>query len=112
MMTVELRDLKWAVIVSQHRSLRKAAETLNIRQSTLSRRLRDMEIRLGAQLFERSNGGTRMTIAGLEFYPHVVQRGHTRFDRVIAAGGRGGRIEWFPAAPAGAGAPHTGISET
>ena len=66
-MSVELRDLKWAIVASQHRSLRQAAETLNVRQSTLSRRLRDMESRLGAQLFERTNGGTRPTIAGHEF---------------------------------------------
>jgi len=64
---VELRDLRLAVITSQHRSLRQAAEALNIRQSTLSRRLRDIEGQLGAQLFERTTGGTRPTIAGLEF---------------------------------------------
>lgn len=64
---VELRDLRLAVIASQHRSLRRAAEALNIRQSTLSRRLRDLEDRLGAQLFERTNGGTHLTSAGQEF---------------------------------------------
>ena len=66
-MSVEYRDLKWAIIASQHRSLRKAAEALNVRQSTLSRRLREMEAQLGAQLFERTNGGSRPTIAGREF---------------------------------------------
>ncbi len=64
---VELRDLKWAVVASQHRSLRQAAEALNIRQSTLSRRLRALEYQLGAVLFERTNGGTRPTVAGQEF---------------------------------------------
>ena len=53
--------------MSQHRSLRQAAETLNIRQSTLSRRLRDLEDELGANLFVRTNGGTRPTLAGQEF---------------------------------------------
>jgi len=66
-MSVDLRDLRWAVVASQHRSLRKAAEALNVRQSTLSRRLRDMEHRVGAQLFERTNGGTRPTVAGRGF---------------------------------------------
>jgi DNA-binding transcriptional LysR family regulator len=65
---VEFRDLRLAVITSQHRSLRQAAEAINIRQSTLSRRLRDLEYRLGATLFERTNGGTRPTVAGLEFF--------------------------------------------
>ena len=66
-MTAELRDLKWAIVTSQHRSLRQAAETLNIRQSTLSRGLRDLECQLGTELFERTNGGTRPTTAGQEF---------------------------------------------
>lgn len=65
---VELQEMRWAIIVSQHRSLRRAAETLHVRQSTLSRRIRDLEGRIGAQLFERSNGGTRPTTAGLEFF--------------------------------------------
>lgn len=67
MVDLELRDLRWAVVASQHRSLRQAAQALNIRQSTLSRRLRFIEDRLGAQLFLRSNGGTHPTVAGLEF---------------------------------------------
>jgi len=66
-MPIELKDLRWAIIATQHRSLRQAAERLNIRQSTLSRRLRSMEAMLGVQLFERTNGGTRPTIEGLEF---------------------------------------------
>src|SRR5262245_4199872 len=66
-MPIELKDLRWAIIATQHRSLRQAAERLNIRQSTLSRRLRSMEAMLGVQVFERTNGGTRPTIEGLEF---------------------------------------------
>jgi DNA-binding transcriptional LysR family regulator len=42
-MNVELRDLRWAVTASQYRSLREASEVLGIRQSPLSRRLRDIE---------------------------------------------------------------------
>ena len=67
-MELELRDLKWAIVTSQHRSLRQAAEALKVRQSTLTRRLQNIEYRLGATLFERTNGGTRPTIAGLEFF--------------------------------------------
>jgi hypothetical protein len=51
---VELRVLRWAIVAAQHKSLRRAAESLNIRQSTLSRGLRDLEHRLGAILFERT----------------------------------------------------------
>ncbi|WOJ88440.1 LysR family transcriptional regulator [Methylocapsa polymorpha] len=66
-MSVELRDLRWAIVTSQHRSLRQAALALNVRQSTLSRRLREIESKLGAELFERTNRGTRPTFAGREF---------------------------------------------
>ncbi|WP_156330227.1 LysR family transcriptional regulator, partial [Bosea vaviloviae] len=66
-MTVELQKMQWAITVSQFRSLRQAAEKLNVRQSTLSRRMRDLEQEVGATLFERTNGGTRLTPAGQEF---------------------------------------------
>lgn len=66
-MEIETRDLRWAIAISQHRSLRQAAVALNVRQCTLSRRVRDMEIRLGVTLFERGQGGTRSTAVGREF---------------------------------------------
>ena len=66
-MNIEFRDLRWAIVAGQHRSLRQAADRLNVRQSTLSRALRELEHQLGAVLFERTNGGTRPTTAGQEF---------------------------------------------
>ncbi len=64
---VELSDLRLAVGTSQHRSLRQAAEALNIRQSTLSRRLHEIERQLDVVLFERTKGGTNLTTMGREF---------------------------------------------
>ena len=66
-MNFELRDLKWALVASQNKSLRKAADYLSIRQSTLSRTLRALEDQLGAPLFKRTSGGTHPTQAGNEF---------------------------------------------
>jgi DNA-binding transcriptional LysR family regulator len=66
-MAIELKDLRWALLVAQHRSLRQSAELLNVRQSTLSRRLTDIESTLGVILFERTNVGTRPTDEGIEF---------------------------------------------
>jgi len=66
-LAVELRIMRWAITAAQYRSLRQAAEMLNVRQSTLSRGLRDLEHHLGAVLFERTNGGTRPTFEGQEF---------------------------------------------
>ncbi|GLR90248.1 LysR family transcriptional regulator [Bradyrhizobium iriomotense] len=64
---MEFRDLRWAIVASQHRSLRQAADTLRIKQSTLSRCLRNLEHKVGSALFERTNGGTRATIQGQQF---------------------------------------------
>jgi Bacterial regulatory helix-turn-helix protein, lysR family len=47
---MELRDLRLALVTSQHRSLRQAAEALNIRQSTLSRRLHEESIQNRGEL--------------------------------------------------------------
>ena len=95
-MSVELRDLRWAITASQHRSLRQAAEHLNIRQSTLSRRLRDMEVLLGVVLFERTNGGTIPTIIGLEFLEtarRIVEETDAAFARLKAmSDGKTGRL--------------------
>jgi len=62
-----LREMRWAIVAGQHRSLRQAALALQVRQSTLSRSLRDLEHQIGATLFERTNGGTHPTLEGQEF---------------------------------------------
>lgn len=66
-MNVGFRDLRWAIAVSQHSSIRKASDVLRVRQSTLSRRLRELEGELGGILFERDSGGTHVTEIGSEF---------------------------------------------
>lgn len=95
-MDVELRDLRWAIVASQYRSLRRAAGALNIRQSTLSRRLRDLEHRLSAELFERTNGGTHPTPIGQEFLDiarRIVEETDAAFARLKAmANGQAGRL--------------------
>jgi DNA-binding transcriptional LysR family regulator len=81
-MDLGLRDMRWAVFAAQHRSLRKAAESLNVRQSTLSRTLRSLEDRVGAELFERTNGGTRPTAVGREFLQaarHIIEETDAAF---------------------------------
>lgn len=64
---LDLRYLRYAIIVAEHGSLRRAAEAMNISQSTVTRRIQLLERRLGAPLFERSRSGTRLTYAGENF---------------------------------------------
>lgn len=67
MASLDINDLRWLIVAAQHRSLRRAAEALRVRQSTLSRRLRYLEDQLGAELFERTKSGTHLTMAGRSF---------------------------------------------
>jgi len=50
----------------------KAAERLNITQSTVSMRIKSLEDELGRPLFTRSKHGTELTSAGLQFRRYAV----------------------------------------
>lgn len=65
-MTIELQDLRWQLQQRNIGACGKPAQTLDIRQSTLSRGLRHLEHHLDAVLFERTNCGARPTIEGQE----------------------------------------------
>jgi DNA-binding transcriptional LysR family regulator len=64
---VDLQHLRYAVSSADHGSFRRAAEVLLVRQSTLSRCIRQLEHSIGLTLFERSSGGVRVTPAGRDF---------------------------------------------
>lgn len=66
-MCVEVPHLRYVVAAAEHRSFRRAAAALNITQPTLSKRIRELEERLGMLLFERSTGGAQLTANGEEF---------------------------------------------
>lgn len=64
---VELRDIKAFVQVAEASGFRRASAQQDVRQSVLSRRVRDLEEELGVSLLERHRSGARLTIAGREF---------------------------------------------
>lgn len=66
-MCVEVPHLRYVVAAAEHRSFRRAASALNITQPTLSKRIQELETRLGMLLFERSPGGARLTANGEDF---------------------------------------------
>jgi DNA-binding transcriptional LysR family regulator len=70
---IELRHLRYVIAAAQHRSLRQAAETLNLKQSTLSRRIRELEDELRVVLFERGIGGSVPSAAGRELLGYARQ---------------------------------------
>lgn len=66
-MSIELKHLRYAEMAERRGSFRKAADSLALKQSNLSRRIRHLEEQLGIALFERTNGGVRPTPAGRDF---------------------------------------------
>jgi LysR family hca operon transcriptional activator len=66
---MELRHLRYFVAVAEEGSLTYAAERrLHTAQPSLSRQMRDLELEIGAQLFQRGARGIVLTAAGRIFY--------------------------------------------
>jgi DNA-binding transcriptional LysR family regulator len=61
------RVLSYVDAVARYGSIRKAAEALNVASSALNRQVLDLEMDLGAPLFERLPRGVRVTSAGEAF---------------------------------------------
>jgi LysR family hca operon transcriptional activator len=71
-MIMELRHLRYFVAVAEEGSLTTAAERrLHTSQPSLSRQIRDLEYRVGAELLSRSVRGVELTAAGRAFLDHA-----------------------------------------
>lgn len=64
---IELRHLRYVIAAADRGSFRRAARTLGVQESAVSRRIRDLEDRIGAALFVRHHGGVALTFAGERF---------------------------------------------
>lgn len=60
------------IAIAEHRSINKAADALNISQSSLTRSLAALEAEIGVTLFERSARGVRLTAPGEIALVHAV----------------------------------------
>lgn len=61
---LDWNDVRTFLAVAESGSLNAAAKVLGMTQPTISRRMEDLEYRLGARLFERSSKGVQLTDAG------------------------------------------------
>lgn len=75
---IELRHLRQFIAVAEELSFRRAAERIHIDQTPLSRTIRDLEDRLGVQLFVRMPRKLRLTPAGAR----LLKEAHTLFVRL------------------------------
>lgn len=62
---LELRSLRNVVVLARHMSYARAADELNISQSTLSRAIQSLEAKLGVRLFDRDRSGVSLTPHGV-----------------------------------------------
>ena len=61
---MNLKQLKYVIVLANERSFSKAADVLNISQPSLSQYIKKIEKQIGLELFERANGHVRLTDAG------------------------------------------------
>lgn len=83
-MDLDLSSLRSVIAAAEHGSFRQAATALNLKQSALSRRIRQLEEQLGVSLFERSSGGVRLTPAGASV-AHAARRLFDEVEDMIMA---------------------------
>jgi DNA-binding transcriptional LysR family regulator len=88
---IEVRHLRYFVAAAEHGSFRKAGAAIGIQESAISRRIRDLEDRLGASLFHRNSSGVCLTFAGGRFLRRARQTIRTLGEgaQEVAAVGRG-----------------------
>lgn len=68
---MEIRHLRYFVVVVEEQSFTKAAEKLFIAQPPLSRQIQNLEEELGVQLIERGARPLKTTVAGQFFYQYA-----------------------------------------
>lgn len=70
--TTELRHLRYFLAVAEARNFRKAAQNLFLSQPTLSHQIKQLEMQMGAPLFERLSRTVRLTAAGEIFRQRAI----------------------------------------
>lgn len=68
-----LRHIRYFLAVAEQRSFTRAAASLHVSQPALSQQIRQLEERLGAELFDRGGRAVRLTDAG-ETYADYARR--------------------------------------
>lgn len=90
-MSFHMRHLRYALAAARHGSFQRAAKSIGIEESSLSRQIRSLEGTLGTPIFHRSRAGVRPTWAGERFLhgAEYVLRQSEQITEAMRAVGRG-----------------------
>jgi len=95
-MNVNLEQLRSFVEVARLANFTRAAEQLHLTQPSLSRQIATLEQDLGAELFHRAHGGSRLTAAGESLLPlarrMLADADSARHELAELAGLRRGKV--------------------
>ncbi|WP_127850209.1 LysR family transcriptional regulator [Lacticaseibacillus hulanensis] len=80
---MELRVLRYFLMVVAERNISRAAEKLHVSQPTISRQLSDLETELGVTLFERGQRSITLTRAG-EYFASQARQIIELADKTVA----------------------------
>ena len=86
---MDIRDLMYLEASAAAGNFTRAAKSLRINTSTISRRVGRFEDELGLALFERGHGGVRLTSGGKAVLPHI-RRALAELDAIRHAGDQNG----------------------
>lgn len=80
--SIELRHLRYFVGAAEHGSFRKAGVALEVKESSISRSVRDLEDEIGVSPFIRHSSGVNLTMAGQRY----LDRTRQALDQICKAG--------------------------
>ena len=86
---MEIRDLKYLAAAASAGNFGRAAKSLGVETSTISRHIARLEDELGLALFERAKSGVHLTAGGQALMGNV-NRALAEFDAVVRSAGQTG----------------------